>query len=140
MHPPQLNVSQLKIPVESLTLSLTVQLTRLRLKRFHSSVLKFLQLFLVLILQSSILATLTLTLLSGRLRLRTWLVVSSRTLLSSQVTRRVSHWLLLVQSCNLITLYNRIGCSHAEQPIFFEAVWILFATFVAQDLNAWNDT
>ena len=41
----QANVSQLKIPVESLMLSLTVQLTRLRQKRFHSSVSKFLQLF-----------------------------------------------------------------------------------------------
>ena len=45
---------------------------------------------------------LMLTLLSGTKKLKTWLAVSSRTSLSSLVTRLVRSWLLLVRNCNYI--------------------------------------
>ena len=55
----------------------------------------------VLIRRSLILVTLTLTLLSGMKKQKTWLVVSSRTSLSSLVTKQVRNWLLPVRNCNL---------------------------------------
>ena len=61
----------------------------------------FLQNCLTLIRRSLILVTLTLTLLSGMKKQKTWLVVSSRTSLSSLVTKQVRNWLLPVRNCNL---------------------------------------
>ena len=76
-------------------------LIRLLLRLFLTSISLFLQNCRVLIRRSLILVTLTLTLLSGMKKQKTWLVVSSRTSLSSLVTKQVRNWLLLVRSCNL---------------------------------------
>ena len=94
----QASVSLSRIHVVSSTLSFQALSTRLLQSRSQCSTSAFLQLFQALILLSSIHATHTLTLLSGKRRLRISLLVSSRTSASTQLTRLVRLSLLLVHS------------------------------------------
>ena len=95
------NVSLSAILVVSSMLFWMALLIRLLLRLFLTSISLFLQNCRVLIRRSLILVTLTLTLLSGMKKQKTWLVVSSRTSLSSLVTKQVRNWLLPVRNCNL---------------------------------------
>ena len=73
---------------------------KLLLRLFLTSISLFRQNCRVLIRKSWIRVTLTLMLLNGLRKLKTWLDVSSRTSLSLQVTKLVRLWLLLVRNCN----------------------------------------
>ena len=114
------SVSLSAILVVSSTLSWTVLSTRLLLRLFLTSTSLFRLNCRVLIRRSLILVILTLTLLSGTKKLKTWLVVSSRTSLSSLETKLVRLWLLLVRSCNLqeLTLNNEKGVPIFGTPFF----------------------
>ena len=101
------NVSLSKILVVLSMLSLTVLSTKLRLRLFLISILLFLQNFRVLIRKSLIRAILMNVLANGKRKQKIWLDVSSRTLLSLQVTKLVRLWLLQVRSSNWKIRYNR---------------------------------
>ena len=58
------------------------------------------------------------TLLSGTKKLKTWLVVSSRTSLSSLETKLVRLWLLLVRNCNSYYTDKLEKAVHCEPPFF----------------------
>ena len=94
------NVFLSVILVVSSTLSWMVLSKKLLLRLFLTSISSFRQNCRVLIRKSWIRVTLTLMLLNGLRKLKTWLDVSSRTSLSLQVTKLVRLWLLLVRNCN----------------------------------------
>ena len=75
----------------------------------------------VLILQSWIRAILMLTLLSGMKKQKTWLLVSSRTLLNLQVTKLVRLWLLLVRNCNLYYISD----NHKKEGAFIASSFFM---------------
>ena len=84
----------------------------------------------VLIRRSWIRVILMLTLLSGMKKQKTWLAVSSRTSLSSLVTKLVRSWLLLVRNCNNIHndyIKRRCVVIHDAPPFFSLAVksWLI---------------
>ena len=94
------NVFLSVILVVSSTLSWMVLSKKLRLRLFLTSTSLFRLNCRVLIRRSWIRVTLTTALASGKKKLKTWLLASSRTSLSSQVTKLVKLWLLLVRNCN----------------------------------------
>ena len=116
------SVSLSAILVVSSTLSWTVLSTRLLLRLFLTSTSLFRLNCRVLIRRSLILVILTLTLLSGTKKrtkkLKTWLVVSSRTSLSSLETKLVRLWLLLVRNCNSYYTDKLEKAVHCEPPFF----------------------
>ena len=97
----QASVSLSATPVASSTPSSAATSTRLLQSRFRCSTSRFRQSFPELLQRFLIPATPTLTLLSGRRRLRTSLLASSRTSLSTQTTKLARLSLLPVQSSNL---------------------------------------
>ena len=105
----QENVSPLKILVESSTLSLTEQSTKLLQRQSHTSTSKYLQSLRVLTQESLILVTHTLTLLSGMLRQKTLLRDSSRTSLNTKEMKLVKHLLLQVLSCKIVLVFRNFG-------------------------------
>ena len=113
------SVSLSVILVVSSMLSWTVLSTRLRPRLFRSSTSWFRQNCRVLIRRSLILVTLTTALASGKKKQKTWLLVSSRTSLSSKVTKQARLWLLLVRNCNYQFLSDKCGRPSFKEGRFF---------------------
>ena len=82
------------------------------------------------------LATLTLTQLSGRPRLRIWQAASSRTSRSTRPTRLVRHSLLQALSCNSIDLFSRPAPFRCRAA--FLLIWISCNTQILSFCVGWN--
>ena len=107
--------------MESSTQSWTELSTMLLQRQSHTSTLKYLQSLRVLIQESLILATHTLTLLSGMLRQKTLLRDSSRTSLNTKEMKLVKHLLLLVLS------YKNLAIAWNDSDLLFYG-WIEYNT------------